>query len=171
MRVPFEMRIMSSAWICQSWSDEKVGSTHPMANDSALAALNDTWQHADTRRKTTVRTIDEYIDIRTLIPFLNRSIDCLLNIASVEVDRSSFWQVIEGSWETKHIPKLRTSCCNLIDVKAGIDVEDFVVDAVPESAVVECISVLVCAWKLSREWPWRWEGQIFADVVVVAACF
>ena len=69
-------------------------------DDSAFALLNDIGQDSEGRRRV-ILAVDEHLLGRAFTPLDTRSMDCILNFGTVEVDGTLL--VGEGSGETKGI--------------------------------------------------------------------
>ena len=101
----------------------------------------------------------------TLLPFLNRSVDSLLDVSSVEIDGGTFGQVVEASGETENVPEQRAGSSDLIDVETRVDKADSVEDVVPEFTTRH--AVVGVGW--SRKETLRWESESLFHKGSVAA--
>jgi hypothetical protein len=140
-----------------------------VADDRAFTTFDDTWEDGKTGGEGVISVVQEDICVGTFCPFDLGSVDSFLYVRSVEVDRCAFGEIIEGSRETKNVPKDRTGGRYLIDVPAWVNVHDFVVNGVEDIAVIGGLVIFVRTWEFDRERTWRWEGEIFGHEVCVSA--
>jgi len=104
---------------CSFRNEDHVG--QPMDDNGPVRFLDDVGQDAQSRwdRSISITGID--VDVRAIIPFDVRSVDCILNISPVEVD-----ELLGGSREAEHTPRYRPLFRHAIDVEGRVQNGDFV---------------------------------------------
>ena len=130
-----------------------------VADDGALAALDDARQYAEPARRAVVRPVDEDILASAFSPGLDGGIDRLLHIRPVEVDLRAGWEVVEGAREAERVVEEGAGRCDLVDVEAGID------EKCRGEDVVEDVAVLNITVHIGRRWEraFRWEDKVLVD--------
>jgi hypothetical protein len=122
--------------------------TYSMTDDGAFGWFNKSWE--DTDGEDCYRYYYENIDVRTLRPSSNWSIDSFLDIRSVEVDASSIRHVTERTRETKNILEFGACCGNFVHIKAKVDIEDIVEWKYASLVINEGNGCNVCLDKIVR---------------------
>ena len=92
-------------------------------------------------------------------------VDGLLDVGAVEVDFCAGGEVVEGAREAKNVPEEWASSCDLIDVEAGVNEGDGVVDCAPEVAGVGGVGD---GWGIG-EGAWGWVDEVVVQKGGVAA--
>lgn len=94
-----------------------------MAYDGTFAALNDAGERTSERSRwdAVVCAVDKDVVVCTLHPVGGGSVDSLLDVCAVEVDKSACGFITEGARESKDIPEEWAGCGDLVDVKARVN--------------------------------------------------
>ena len=100
---------------------------HAVTDDSPVVLLNHAWENAEARGRRVA--ILEHA-IAAFFPFLDGSIDSLLDFGAVEVDLGTIWEVSEAAREAQNVPQHRAGSSDLVDIPARISQQRGVVDLV-----------------------------------------
>lgn len=106
-----------------------------VTNDNILGLVDDIAEDSGTRRRRFV-AVDKDGAAAGCPCSIEGRVDGLLHVLAVEVDGRTLGEVVETAGETEHIPQERTSRGNLIDIKAGVDFCNGLLDAVREQVVI-----------------------------------
>ena len=105
-----------------------------MSDDRAVQALDDAWKYGEAAGRGIICVVDEDVDGCTFHPIDTWGVDRGLDVTPVEIDACTLGEVVEGTGETEDVPEKGAGGSDLVDVEAGVDAGDGVVDVVPKVA-------------------------------------
>ena len=114
-----------------------------------------------------VGSVTENILARTLLPVRpDWSIDCLLDVRSVEVDHFSGWRIVSCVHYAQNTPEMRTGVGDMVDVEARVVEQDGIED------IIEDITSLILRGERIRqdgEFAFgRWKSEVFLQVLGIS---
>lgn len=96
-----------------------------VADDDVVGLLDDVGQGVEGGGFGGVAAVDEDLDGRAGCPgYVLWGVDGLLDVRAIKVDACAFGEVVETAGEAELVPEDRTSSGDLVDVEAGVQLED-----------------------------------------------
>lgn len=143
-----------------------------VANDDVFGLVDDIAEDGGAGRRGLVVIDEDGAAAGCPFPVQGR-VDGLFHVLAVEVDGGALGQVVEAAGEAEDVPQQRAGCSYLVDVEAGVQVCDGLLDGIGKQVVVALWSRLagvgVDAGQRVREVAGRRVAEVLAAGVGVSA--